>query len=116
VQTFPRRKQSGKPGKWASLGIVAGALLYATGHGVRQFLNGGWEPAVPLDFLTFILSLILFAIATRRTKVFPKWVGQVLLLSAISLLFFNDQFVTAWFAVPFGLVWIVLGAVIKPAP
>jgi|GEM_PF-6886411 len=111
---YQQQKHSGKLGQWSSLGIVAGAFLYTLGHVVRQFLNGGWEPAVPLGFLTFILSLILLAIATRRAKVFPKQIAYALLFAAICLLFFNDQFVTAWFALPFGLMCIVLGVVIKP--
>jgi drug/metabolite transporter (DMT)-like permease len=100
-------------GKWAAFSAIAGAILYALGHVARQFLAGGWEPAVPTGFLIFILSSFTLAIATLRVVVYPKRVGIALLFGAVFLLFFNDQFATAWSAVPFGLTCIVLGLLMQ---
>jgi hypothetical protein len=110
---YQQRDKTGKLGKWTALIAIVSAALYASGHLVRQFLKGGWEPAVPLGFLIFILSLFILAIATLRVRVYPKRVGIALLFAACSLLFFNDQFVTAWSAVPFGLTCIVLAVMMN---
>ena len=109
---YQQREQGGRLVGWAAKGAAVGAVLYALGHAIRFFLKGAWEPAVPLGFLTFIFCLLLVGVATRRAGVFPKWFGSALLIAAIFLLFFNDQFVTAWLSVPFGVTWVVLGAVL----
>ncbi len=48
-----------------------------------------------------------------RARVHPNQVGIALLLAAFFLLLFNDQFVTAWSAVPFGLTCIFLAIMMK---
>jgi hypothetical protein len=105
---YQQRDEAGKLGKWTALIAIVSAALYLFGHLVRQFLKGAWEPAVPVGFLIFIFSLFVLAIATLRARVYPKRVAIALLFAACSLLVFNDQFVTAWSAVPFGLTCIVL--------
>ena len=110
---YRQSSQTGKLGKWAAVSAIVGAALYAFGHIIRQFLAGGWEPAVPIGFLVFIISLFILAIVTLRGTIYPKSVGIALLSAAFFLLLFNDQFVTAWSAVPFGLACIFLAIKMK---
>lgn len=110
VALHHRQQQRTRPGLWAARGVIFGALLYASGHTLRQFLSGAWEPAVPVGFLSTIVSLIVLGVSTLRVRAIPHWTGWVLIASGICLLAFNDQYQSAWAAVPFGLLWILLGA------
>jgi hypothetical protein len=95
--------------KYAFILIQVGGVLYFIGHSLRQFLNGGWEPAAPLGFVLLIIGMFLFGWNSIRLKFFPKPIDYLILLSSLCLLFFNDQLLTAWMSVPFGLIWIVIG-------
>jgi drug/metabolite transporter (DMT)-like permease len=95
--------------RWASRSVVVGAVLYACGHAFRQFLSGAWEPAVPLGLLLSVASLLVLGGSLLRTRLLPSGVGAAVLLSALLLLAFNDQYLTAWLSVPFGAIWTLLG-------
>lgn len=94
--------------KLAFIFIQAGGVLYFLGHSLRQFLNGGWEPAAPIGFILIIIGLFLFGLRSIQLKFLPKPIGYLILLSSLYLLLFNDQFITAWMSVPFGFIWIVI--------
>jgi hypothetical protein len=91
--------------------VVIGASLYALGHVLRRSLAGAWEPVVPVGFLVPIVSLVLLGVGTLRAPAAapPRWAGGAVLASGLCLLAFNDQYASAWAAVPFGLLWVVLG-------
>lgn len=96
--------------RWARRLLMVGATLYASGHVLRQLLSGAWEPAVPVGLLLSIAALLLLGHDLSRTHGVPRWKGAVVLASGVCLLAFNDQYVTAWAAVPFGLLWLGTGA------
>ncbi|WP_026573725.1 hypothetical protein [Bacillus sp. UNC438CL73TsuS30] len=89
--------------------VQTGGVLYFIGHSLRQFLNGGWEPAAPIGFILIIIGMFIFGLRSIKLKFFPNPTGYLVVLSSLCLLFFNDQFLTAWMSVPFGLIWIAIG-------
>jgi len=95
--------------KIAFIFIQTGGVLYFLGHSLRQFLNGGWEPAAPIGFVLTIIGMFLFGLRSIQLKFFPNPIGYFILVSSLCLLLFNDQFLTAWMSVPFGLIWITIG-------
>jgi hypothetical protein len=99
----------GTPGRWARRGVLAGATLYALGHTARLYLAGAWEPAVPFGFLTTIVCLILLGASLIREDVRFRGVGTAIVVSGLCLLLFNDQYHTAWAALPFGVIWVFIG-------
>jgi uncharacterized membrane protein YgdD (TMEM256/DUF423 family) len=92
--------------------LMAGAI-YVTGRLVRDaFLQStGWEPLLPFGFLLFIGGLITMGIVSLQQKAVPKTISVLLIATAISLLFFNDQYLP-FMAVPFGLGVIALSALL----
>ncbi|MDR7002606.1 hypothetical protein [Neobacillus niacini] len=92
--------------------IQIGGVLYFIGHSLRQFLNGGWEPAAPIGFILIIIGMFIFGLRSIKLKFFPHPSGYLILLSSLCLLFFNDQFLTAWMSVPFGLIWIAISGLL----
>jgi hypothetical protein len=109
VALHHRQQQRTRPGLWAARGVIFGALLYASGHTLRQFLSGAWEPAVPIGFLSTIVSLIVLGVSTLRVRALPRWTGGVLIASGICLLVFNDQYRSAWrryLLACFGFFWV----------
>jgi hypothetical protein len=100
---------SGPLWRWARRGMLAGAALYALGHTARLYLAGAWEPAVPFGFLTTIVCLILLGVSLFREHVGLRRIGVSVVVSGLCLLLFNDQYQTAWAAVPFGVLWVLLG-------
>lgn len=98
-------------GRWENLGsviILLGSILYFIGTIIRFDLNGGFEPAKPLGFFLIILGLFLFTCTVLRKKSLPKYTNLFFLICYISLLLFNDQYITAWSSAPYGLSWIFI--------
>ncbi|MCH6266108.1 hypothetical protein [Neobacillus citreus] len=95
--------------KFAFILIQSGSVLYFIGHSLRQFLNGAWEPAAPVGFIMLIIGMFLFGLRSIKVKSLPVPISYSILISSLCLLFFNDQFFTAWMSVPFGLIWIAIG-------
>lgn len=85
--------------------------LHFCGRLVRDaFLQKtGWEPLLPLGFLLFIGSLFTMGVLTIRKKADAPVTGLLMILTALLLLFFNDQYLP-FMAIPFGLAVIVLSA------
>ena len=99
-----RRWQSWKNGT-----VLTGSVLYGSGTLFRLSTEGGWEPALPVGFMLVAAGLMIVGVTVIRSRSLPLWCGLLILFSAVSLLFFNDQYVTAWASVPFGLSWAAIG-------
>jgi len=97
-----------KVAKWACATTIAGNALFLFGALNRMSMDMSvqYEPFQPIGFLVSIVGLLAFGIAVARTKPLSGWVRALPLAGAASLFAFNDQFVSSWASVPFGLVWI----------
>lgn len=81
-----------------------GALFYPAGIMVRtSFLDGAWEPLMPLGFLLVVAGGLLYGKAALATKLFSRPVSVLLLLAALLLPGFNDQYLP-WMGSVFGTV------------
>jgi hydrogenase/urease accessory protein HupE len=91
---------------------LIGAFFYPVGALVRRgFMEGVWEPLMPIGFLLVIAGCGLYGITTLATRLFPKPVAVLLILAAGSLLGFNDQY-TPWMGSIFGAVITVFGCAV----
>ncbi|HEY1022051.1 MAG TPA: hypothetical protein VGE06_07045 [Flavisolibacter sp.] len=88
--------------------------LHFSGRLVRDaFLqNVGWEPLLPFGFLLFIGSLFTMGIFALRKKAVAPVTGVLMIVTALLLLFFNDQYLP-FMAVPFGFAVIALSAILN---
>jgi hypothetical protein len=102
-----------KPGPFTRGSFVAaliGCILYFFGTVIRlsMDLSNNYEFTQPIGIILAILGLLLFSLNLLVKKLLPLTCRLLLLIGAISLAFFNDQFTTSWTALPFGLCWIGL--------
>lgn len=104
-------KGAGRSARWAVLLTLLGCFtyFYGTVSRIALDLRVQWEPTQPLGFLLSIAGLLFFSVSMMRSQLLPLWTRVLLLLSAVSLLLFNDQFITSWSSVPFGIAWVGLG-------
>lgn len=95
------------------LSTVGGALI-ASGTAIQALFFNGDFPLMPFfiipGWLALSIGSLLLGGALLRTRMVPRWVGVLLLLSALLLFGFNDQDVQVLLAVPLGLSWVVVGA------
>jgi len=96
--------------RWSAGGALLGSGLYLYGTITRLGMIGVWEAMQPVGFLMTVAGLFAFGISVLQSRSMPRWCGVTILFSAVSLLTFNDQFVTAWASVPFGTAWVALSA------
>jgi hypothetical protein len=101
-------KHKGKGEMIGSVLFIVGSLFFFIGTMFRIHLNGGFEPLKPIGFLLCLLGLFIFTFILFRKKSLPKYKQILFLICFISLLLFNDQYLTAWSSVPFGLSWIII--------
>ncbi|HZG58713.1 hypothetical protein [Paenibacillus sp.] len=102
------------PGRWttgAYVAAAAGSLLYGVGTLVRSDMDMSvqFDPLQPLGFVLAMIGSLGFAARLTRSRDVPAWVKALLWVGAVSMVLFNDQFVTSWAAVPFGLSWVAIG-------
>lgn len=84
--------------------FLIGALFYPLGAFVRTgFMDGRWEPLMPIGFLLVVAGCALYGVATLRAKVFSKPASLLLIGASLLLLAFNDQY-TPWMGSVFGVV------------
>jgi hypothetical protein len=90
---------------------VLSGVLHFTGRLLRDaFLQKtGWEPLLPFGFLLFIGSLFTAGVISVRKQAVASVTGVLIILTAILLLCFNDQYLPVM-AVPFGIAVIALSA------
>jgi hypothetical protein len=99
----------GRRGTFISLGGVA-ALLASTG--AVAIAPDSW--LVPILIIPGVFALVigslLASVALLRANALPRPVVLLLIASLLALLIFNTEDARAWFALPFGFAWIVLGS------
>jgi hypothetical protein len=85
--------------------VVISSLFYALGVLIRHvFLQAtGWEPFMPLGFLTFIISWIFLGVLSFKKGFVSRLQCLFIVASGISLLSFNDQY-NPYGAVGFGVL------------
>jgi hypothetical protein len=100
-------KAGGRVFKTACQAVVLSSLSYALGVLIRHvFLQAtGWEPFMPLGFLAFIISWILLGVLSIKRGFLSRLTGLLMIISAISLLTFNDQY-NPYGAIGFGVLTI----------
>lgn len=93
---------------------ILSGVLHFSGRLVRDaFLQKtGWEPLMPLGFLLFIGSLFALGIISVRRKAVAPVTGVWMIITALFLLCFNDQYLPVM-AVPFGIAVIALSALLN---
>lgn len=105
-------KDAGRLTRWALVGALLGCFVYLYGTLSRISMNLSiqFEAAQPIGLLVTIAGLSIFSVSMLKSQSLPSWTKVLLLLSSVSLLLFNDQFITAWSSVPFGISWMGLSA------
>ncbi|MEV7572248.1 hypothetical protein AB0P28_04010 [Pseudarthrobacter sp. NPDC089323] len=71
-----------------------------------------------LGFALVLVGVAAYAVlgaGTALTRALPAWSGALLSVSALLLMAANDQNERILFVVPFGLAWVVLGALLWTA-
>ena len=105
-------------GRAGTAGAAAGAigcLLLASAFVVSVFIDNNWNgmPGLVVPGVALVaIGLVLVAVAVLRAGVLPTWSAVLLLVSAVVLPFANEQTSRILLAVPFGLCWMVAGAVL----
>lgn len=103
-------RQSGRFEKLAVTGVISGGvgfLLLLLGVLIQATLFNGDFPRMPLfvisGVLSVILGFVLVGVFVLRSGVLPRWLGVLLIVSAVALLAANEQTAAVLLAIPFGL-------------
>lgn len=83
---------------WMTFALIA--LLIAW----NKDLDGVWFIFIYTVYL-HILAYILFSISTIKTKLIPRTVSLLLIVSVLLFLAFNTEDLRIWLAIPFGMTW-----------
>jgi hypothetical protein len=102
---------SGRLSRLSFAVALIGCFIYFFGTLTRlsMDLSIEYDPIQPIGFIMAIIGLLSFSLSMLRSKFLPLYCRLLLLISAFSLLIFNDQYLTSWSSIPFGLSWIGLG-------
>ena len=95
---------------WTWLLILLGVAFV-----VSTFVDNDWNgmPGLVVPGIVLVATgLVLVAWAVLRAGVLPRWTALLLVASAVLLPFANEQTSRILLAVPFGLCWMVAGAVL----
>ncbi len=96
----------------AGFALALGGALLAPGAAVlSRWLDFSWWVFV-LAFIAMMVGVVVLAIDLLRQGAVPRVVFVALALAALLLLAFNTEDTRAWLGVPFGAVWVWLGAVL----
>ena len=97
------------------LGAAGIAVLFA-GVLVQALLFDGDSPLMPFFVLPGVLlgvaGAVLLGVTVLKSAVLPRWLGILLVLAALLMLGANEQTAAVLLTVPFGLVWLPIGAVL----
>lgn len=86
------------------LGLVINNLFFDSG--LMYFL------ALLAGILVAVLAFAVTGAGLMRSRVLPPWSGAMLILTSLLLLLHNDQNERILLIIPFGITWIVLGALL----
>lgn len=96
----------------AGFALALGGALLAPGAAVlSRWLDFSWWVFV-LAFIAMMVGVVVLAVDLLRQGAVPRVVFVALALAALLLLAFNTEDTRAWLGVPFGAVWVWLGAVL----
>ncbi len=114
-------RRRGQWGRSSRLGVVAVAagFLFLLAAGVMTLVDGDWEGMPGLvvpGVLLLAIGLLLVAWMVLRARVLPTWVAVLMLVTVLLLPFSNEQTSRILLAVPFGLAWMLAGAVLLRSP
>lgn len=103
--------QVGRVTRFSYVVALIGCFTYFLGTVIRLFmdLSVQYDFIQPIGFILAAIGLLVFSLSVIRSKLLPWFCRLLLLISALSLLIFNDQYITAWSSIPFGLSWIGVG-------
>jgi hypothetical protein len=94
-------------------GVLIGFALLALSSLIQAFFFNGDFPGMPYfvfpGLLALITGLVLIGIFIIRSRVLPRWLGIVLVVSSVALLAANEQYQTVLLAIPFGLAMMATG-------
>jgi hypothetical protein len=113
-----RRRPLARLGRTAGASGAVGLTLLAAAA-VVSLVDNNWEgmPALVVPgLLLLVVGLGLVALLILRAGIVPRWVGLLLLVTALLLLAANEQTSRILLAVPFGAAWAVLGVVLLTRP
>ena len=101
--------------KKTGLAVIISSCMYALGVLIRQcFLQAtGWEPLMPAGFLAFIILWAVSGVICQKAGYLSRFAGMLQIVSAISLLTYNDQF-NPYGAVAFGGMSFVFALIYPP--
>lgn len=106
--------REGRFGRGMKSGVVLtslGAVILAAALAIQAILYAGDFPAMPSFVIPggilLAAGVLLLGIAIYRLM--PAWVGTFLVVSAVALVFGNDQDARVLLYVPFGLAWMAIG-------
>ena len=114
-------RRRGQWGRSSSVGVaaVAAGLFLLLAAGVMSVVDGDWEGMPGLvvpGVLLLAIGLLLVAWMVLRSQALPTWVAVLMLVTVLLLPFSNEQTSRVLLAVPFGLAWMLAGAVLLRRP
>ena len=62
--------------------------------------------------LALVAGFVLLGVAILRLGVLPRWSAALLIAGALALLGMNEQTTQVLLAIPFGVAWAAIGAVL----
>ena len=114
-----RVRAAGRLGRIGRVGLVASAAGVATvvvAGLVQALLFGGDFWAMPYFVIPAVLAVVvgfvLLGVAILRSGVLPRWAAALLIVGTVALLGMNEQNTQVLLAIPFGVAWAVIGALL----
>ena len=104
----------GRPGVVAAVAGAVGLLLLGA-SGIVSTVDNNWAgmPALVVPgVLLLALGLAVLVWVVFRAGVLPTWLSALLVLTVALLPFANEQTSRILLAIPFGLAWMLTGAVV----
>ena len=91
-----------------SYGGLAGFVLALVGAAVVVVTGASW-PVGMAGGLAFMLGSLLVGAAALVTNALTRWGAIALSVGSVVFLLFNTETAQAWFALPYGVAWILVG-------
>ena len=92
---------------YGRLGTV-GFILALVGAAVMVVTRASW-PVRAAEGLAFTLGSLLVGVAALVANSLPCWGAIALIVGSAAFLLFNTETALAWFALPYGVAWVVVG-------
>ncbi len=78
------------------------------GAAVMVVTRASW-PVGAAGGLAFMLGSLLVGVAALVANALPRWGAIALIVGSAAFLLFNTETALAWFALPYGVAWVVVG-------